>query len=195
MANLIIVSGPQAVGKMTVAEKLRDKIGYRLMTNHDSIELSDVVFERKSAAQKEFNLLIRSAAFETAVKYDVDMIFTFVMAYGEKEDLDYVNNLKQLFEQSGGNFYFVELSADLETGLQRNLTPHRLEMKPTKRDTEWTKNDILKTMEKYRLNSYDDEFICDNHIKIDNTNLQPEAVADIIIEKFKLNKERAKKGK
>ena len=193
MANLIIVSGPQAVGKMTVAEKLRDKIGYRLMTNHDSIELSDVVFERKSTAQKEFNLLIRRAAFETAVKYDVDMIFTFVMAYGEKEDLDYVNNLKELFEQSGGNFYFVELSADLETRLQRNLTPHRLEMKPTKRDAEWTKNDILKTLEKYRLNSYDDEFICDNHIKIDNTNLQPETVADIIIEKFKLNKERAKK--
>lgn len=193
MANLIIVSGPQAVGKMTVAEKLRDKIGYRLMTNHDSIELSDVIFERKSAAQKEFNLLIRSAAFETAVKYDVDMIFTFVMAYGEKEDLDYVNNLKELFEQSGGNFYFVELSADLETRLQRNLTPHRLEMKPTKRDTEWTKNDLLKTMEKYRLNSYDDEFICDNHIKIDNTNLQPEEVAEIIIGKFNLNKERAKK--
>ena len=117
------------------------------------------------------------------------------MAYGEKEDLDYVNNLKQLFEQSGGNFYFVELSADLETRLQRNLTPHRLEMKLTKRDTEWTKNDILKAMEKYRLNSNDDEFICDNHIKIDNTNLQPEAVADIIIEKFKLNKERTKKGK
>ena len=58
MANLIIVSGPQSLGKMTIAEKLRDKIGYRLMTNHDSIELSDVVFERKSTAQKEFNLLI-----------------------------------------------------------------------------------------------------------------------------------------
>ena len=195
MTNLIIVSGPQAVGKMTVAEKLRDKIGYRLMTNHDSIELSDVVFERKSTAQKEFNLLIRRAAFETAVKYDVDMIFTFVMTYGGKEDLDYVNNLKELFEQSGGKFYFAELSADLETRLQRNLTQHRLEMKPTKWDTEWTKNDILKTLEKYRLNSYDDEFICDNHIKIDNTNLQPEAVVDIIIEKFKLNKEWAKKGK
>ena len=107
MANLIIVSGPQAVGKMTVAEKLRDKTNFRLMTNHDSIELSDVVFERKSDAQKEFNLLIRKAAFETAVKYDIDMIFTFVMAYEEQEDLDYVNGLKKLFEESGGNFYFV----------------------------------------------------------------------------------------
>ncbi len=186
MANLIIVSGPQAVGKMTVAEKLRDKIGYRLMTNHDSIELSDVIFERKSPSQKEFNLLIRKAAFETAVKYNVDMIFTFVMAYGEQEDIDYVNQLKELFESTGGKFYFVELSADLETRLQRNLTPHRLEMKPTKRDTEWTKNDILKTMEKYRLNSYEDEFVCENHIKINNNNLLPEEVADIIIDKYGL---------
>ena len=194
MANLIIVSGPQAVGKMTVAEKLRDKIGYRLMTNHDSIELSDVIFERKSDAQKEFNLLIRKAAFETAVKHNIDMIFTFVMAYGEQEDLDYVNNLKTMFEDSGGKFYFVELSADLETRLQRNLTPHRLEMKPTKRDTEWTRNDILKTVEKYRLNSYDDEFICATHIKINNNNLEPDEVADIIIEKYGLDVEREDKS-
>lgn len=188
MANLIIVSGPQAVGKMTVAEKLRDKTNYRLMTNHDSIELSDVIFERKSDSQKEFNLLIRKAAFETAVKYNIDMIFTFVMAYGEKEDLKYINKLRRMFEKSGGKFYFVELSADLETRLKRNVTPHRLEKKPSKRDTEWTKNDILKTMEKYRLNSYENEFICENHLKIDNTNLSPEEVADIIIKKYKIKK-------
>ena len=35
MANLIIVSGPQAVGKMTVAESLSDKIGYSLMVNQE----------------------------------------------------------------------------------------------------------------------------------------------------------------
>ena len=188
MANLIIISGPQAVGKMTVAEALRDKIDYRLMTNHDSIELSDVVFERKSDAQKEFNLLIRNAAFETAVKYDVDLIFTFVMAYSEKEDWDYVMNLKNLFEESGGNFYFVELIADLDTRLKRNITPHRLERKPSKRDVEWSERDILKTYEKYRLNSYDDEFVCENHLKINNNNLLPDEVADIIIERYDLKK-------
>lgn len=190
MANLIVISGPQAVGKMTVAEKLRDKTGYRLMTNHDSIELSDVIFERNSMAQKEFNLLIRKAAFETAIKNDINMIFTFVMAYDEQKDREYINNLKELFENSGGTFYFVELIADLETRLQRNITPHRLEMKPTKRDTEWTKHDILTTVEKYRLNSYEDEFICENHIKINNNDLLPEEVADIIIEKYKINNKR-----
>ena len=188
MANLIIISGPQAVGKMTVAEALRDKTGYRLMTNHDSIELSDIVFERKSDAQKEFNLLIRKAAFETAIKHNVDLIFTFVMAYSEKEDWDYVYNLKNLFEESGGNFYFVELIADLDTRLKRNITPHRLERKPSKRDVAWSESDILKTYEKYRLNSYEDEFVCDNHLKIRNDELLPDEVADIIIEKFSLKK-------
>ena len=157
MANLIIISGPQAVGKMTVAETLRDKIGYRLMTNHDSIELSDIVFEMKSAAQKEFNSLIRVAAFNTACKYNENMIFTFVMAYGVDEELEYIMNLKKQFEATGGKFYFVELSADLETRLERNVTPHRLEKKPTKRDVERTKKDIIETMEKYRLNSFEDE--------------------------------------
>ena len=91
MANIIIVSGPQAVGKMTVAEHLRDKIGYSLMINHDSIEVSDKIFERGSDAQKELNKLIRKATFETALKYNKDMIFTFVTAYDQQSDIDYLN--------------------------------------------------------------------------------------------------------
>jgi len=39
MANLVIVCGPQAVGKMTVAESLRDKLRYNMMMNHDSIDI------------------------------------------------------------------------------------------------------------------------------------------------------------
>lgn len=190
MANLIIISGPQAVGKMTVAETLKNKIGYRMMTNHHSIELSDVIFERKSDAQKEFNLLIRKAAFETSVKYNIDLIFTFVMAYDEKRDIDYIKWLQNLFESTGGTFYFVELSASLNTRLERNITPHRIEMKPTKKDIEWTTKDILNSNLKYRLNSYEDEFICDNHIKINNDNLSPEEVADIIVKQFDLKSKR-----
>lgn len=187
MANLIIVSGPQAVGKMTVAESLRDKIGYSLMVNHDSIEVSDKIFERGSNAQKELNKLIRANAFQTAIKYNVDMIFTFVTAYDSQEDIKYLNELRTMFEATGGNFYFVELSADLQTRLERNVTPHRLESKFTKNDIEQSTKDLLETMEKYRLNSNDGEIICPNHIKINNTNLLPEEVANIVVKKFGLN--------
>lgn len=45
MANLIVVCGPQAVGKMSVAEQIQEKIRYNLMTNHDSIEVSDKILD------------------------------------------------------------------------------------------------------------------------------------------------------
>ena len=188
MANLIIVSGPQAVGKMTVGENLRDKIGYSLMVNHDSIEISDKIFKRGSEAQKELKRLIREDVFNLALKYDIDMIFTLVVAFDVKEETDYLNSLKNRFEASGGKFYFVELKADVETRLKRNVTPHRLEAKPTKKDLEWSKRDLLDTMEKYKLNTDDGEILFKNHIKIDNTNLSPDEVTEIIIEKFKLKR-------
>lgn len=76
MANLIIICGPQAVGKMTVAECLRDKLKYNLMMNHDSIEVSDRIFGFGTPAQKEFNAVFREKAFELAAKHHVDLIFT-----------------------------------------------------------------------------------------------------------------------
>jgi len=197
MANLIIVSGPQAVGKMTVAESLRDNIGYSLMVNHDSIEVSDKIFERGSDAQKELNKLIRANAFQTAIKYDIDMIFTFVTAYDCQEDIEYLNSLRSMFEATGGSFYFVELSADLQTRLERNVTPHRLASKFTKNDIERSTKDLLETIEKYRLNSNEGETICPNHLKINNTNLSPDEVSNIIIEKFglEIKKEKASKSR
>ena len=188
MANLIVVSGPQAVGKMTVAEKIKDLLGYSLMVNHDSIEVSDKIFGMGTPAQKELNSIIRKSAFETAIKYDIDMIFTFVTAFDSQEDIEYLNNLRTMFEATSGQFYFIELEADLETRLERNVTPHRLESKFTKNDVERSQKDLLDTMKKYRLNSNDGELICTNHIKINNTNLSPEEVAEQVIEYFKLEK-------
>ena len=44
----------------------------------------------------------------------------------------------------------------------------------------------MKDAENHRLNSDDGEIWFENHIKIDNTNLRPEKVADMVIEQFKL---------
>ena len=84
MANLIVVCGPQAVGKITVAESLRDKLKYNMMMNHDSIEVSDRIFGFNTPAQREFNSIFREKSFELAVKHNVDLPFTYVAAF-EKE--------------------------------------------------------------------------------------------------------------
>ena len=186
MANLIIVCGPQAVGKMTVAESLRDKLKYNMMMNHDSIELSDRIFGFATPAQKELNEDIREKVFSLAVKHNVDPIFTYVCAFNVPEEREYLTSLQRQFEQSGGRFIFVELSADLETRLARNETPHRMERKASKRDVAWSRADILRSDQQYRLNSDDGETWFENHLKINNTNLDPDEVADRVIDAFAL---------
>ena len=186
MANLIVVCGPHAVGKMTVAESLRDKLRYNMMMNHDSIELSDRIFGFATPAQKELNEEIRQKVFSLAVKHNVDMIFTYVCAFDEPEEREYLTELKDLFEQSGGQFYFVELSADIETRLARNETPHRMERKASKRDVAWSRANLLDGAAKYRLNSAEGKTWFENHLKIDNSHLEPDQVADLVIEKYHL---------
>ncbi len=186
MANLIVVCGPHAVGKMTVAESLRDKLRYNMMMNHDSIELSDRIFGFATLAQKELNECIREKTFELAVKHNVDLIFTYVCAFDEPEEKAYLTQLKNLFEHSGGRFFLVELFADIETRIARNETPHRLERKPSKRDVSWSRANLLDGAAKYRLNSNEDETWFENHLKIDNTSLEPDQVADMVISEFHL---------
>ena len=186
MANLIIVCGPQAVGKMTVAESLRDKLRYNMMMNHDSIEVSDRIFGFATPAQKEFNAYFREKAFELAVKHNVDLIFTYVCAFDMPQEREYLTSLKNLFEQAGGSFYFVELSADLETRLARNETPHRMERKASKKDVAWSRANLLKDAKNHRLNTEKNEVWFENHLKIDNTNLEPDQAADRVIEAFHL---------
>lgn len=186
MANLIVVCGPQAVGKMTVAESLRDKLKYNFMMNHDSIEMSDKIFGFATPAQREFSTAFREKVFELAVKHNVDMVFTYVCAFEMPEEREYLTGLADLFQSNGGKFYFVELSADLETRLKRNETPHRMERKVSKRDVEWSRSNLLKDAEEHRLNSEKDEIWFENHMKIDNTHLEPDQVADMVIAEFGL---------
>lgn len=186
MANLVIITEPIAVGKMTVAEALKEKIGYNLMVNHDSIEVSDKIFGFATPAQKEFNKLIRMSAFDTAVKHNESMIFTIKVDFNDNKELDYLNEIKSKFEKTGGTFYFIELSASVDVRLERNVTPNRLEKKKSKQDLEWSRKNLLSSQEKYRMNTNENEYWFENHLKINNENLSPEEVAQMIIDKFSL---------
>ena len=189
MSNAVIIVGPMAVVKMTVVEALKEKVGYGLMTNHDSIEISDKIFGFATPAQREFSELIRNAAFDTAVKYNESMIFTLVVDFNDKKEYEYVSKIKEKFESAGGNFYFIELSASQKVRLDRNITPNRLEKKKSKQDIEWSNNNLINGDIKYKLNSDDDEFLFENHYKINNEKLSPKEVAEMIIKKYNLKPE------
>ncbi|TKJ90695.1 shikimate kinase [Paenibacillus sp. CFBP13512] len=108
------------------------------------------------------------------------------MSIDLQSDWDYIENISDLFRSRGAEVYYVELEADLEERKVRNKTENRLIHKPTKRNTEWSENELIETNTLYRLNSLPDEIQKQHYLRINNTHLSADTVADMIIEKFKL---------
>jgi len=185
--KFILLFGPQAVGKMTVGQELEKITDLKLFHNHMTIDLVSPFFGYGTESGKRLVNLFRQEIFEEVAKSDLyGIVFTFVWAFDEKSDWDYVDKVCGIFESKGAEIYFAELASDIDERLQRNRSPHRLDCKPTKRDIEWSDNDLITTAEKYRLNSDEGEIKRQNYIKIDNTNLSPENVALRIKEAFHL---------
>ena len=69
---------------------------------------------------------------------------------------------------------------------QRNETPHRMQRKASKRDIGWSRADLLSSAQRHKLNTDRDEFWFNNYMKIDNSDLEPDAVADMVIREFNL---------
>ncbi|MBS4201365.1 AAA family ATPase [Bacillus sp. FJAT-49732] len=185
--KFILIVGPQAVGKMTIGQELEKMTDLKLFHNHITIEMVTPFFSYGTDAGKRLVKLFREEIFKEVANSDLPgLIFTYVCAFNMKEDLDYMDEICQIFESKGGTVYFVELEADVEERLERNKSPHRLEQKPTKRNIEWSERDLLKSMEKYRLNSIEGEINREHYLRINNTNLSAEEVAKMIKEEFQL---------
>lgn len=187
MAKLVLIIGPQAVGKMTVGQELEKITELKFMHNHETLELPARIFGWGSESRKRLTELFRTAIFEEMAKSDLEgLIFTMVFAFDHKEEWEWLERTKSIFEKNNGEIFIVELEADIEERLKRNKTENRLNNKPSKRNVEFTEREIIEDTQKYRLNSIDGEIKEKNYIKIDNTNLSAEQVAKMINEKFAL---------
>jgi hypothetical protein len=185
--KLIIITGPHAVGKMTVGQELTKITPLKLFHNHISIELVASLMPFGTPAARELNERIRSDVFDVFSKSEeYGLIFTFMWAFDMKSDWDYILNLEKLFLSRGAEVYYVELEADYDLRLSRNKTENRLNEKPTKRNLEFSESMFKNIEDKYRLNSYDGEIKKKHYLRINNTNLEAKDVAIQIKKMFSL---------
>lgn len=185
--KLILIFGPQAVGKMTVEHELEKITGLKLFHNHMPIELVAPFFSYGTPTGKKIVGVIRNEIFTEVASSDLEgLIFTFLWYFDSKEDWDYTEKVAKIFKDKGAEVYYVELEANEEERIKRNKTEHRLEHKPTKRNIEWSEGELKKSNLEHRLNSKEGEINKKNYIRIDNTNLEPNEVALTIKEKFNL---------
>jgi len=182
--KFVIIFGPSAVGKMTVGKALAEKTGLKLFHNHLSIEAVRPVFDFGTPAFNRLVTMIRLETFkEMAKSEEKGLIFTFVWALDEPEEFAYIDRAVDIFKAVGAAIFYVELEADLKTRLVRNKQEDRLLEKPSKRDKELAER-VLYYEEKYQLNTKEGTFDRPNHLKINNQNLTPEIVAEMICNKF-----------
>ena len=187
MPKFVLIIGPQAVGKMTVGQQLSKITGYKLLHNHMTIEMVRLIFDYDKETFLKMNSVIRYEIFkEFAKSKEKGIIFTACFDFGKdfQIEIEQANRFMELFEES----YVVELEASLEERLKRNKTENRLANKASKRDLEWSENDLIKSLTKHKLNSEHEKKkkIFKNYIRINNENLSAEEVAKIIKEKFNL---------
>ena len=179
--NLIIICGPPASGKMTVGQELAKKTGYKLFHNHMSLELVNQFFDFGTPNFSRLDRNIRFDIFKEIADSDIEgLIFTIVWAFSEKEDEAYIDEIIEVFSQREPKVCLVELACELSERLIRNKHENRLAHKASKRDVAFSEKVLLDSEARYRMNSIEGELPGKSLLKIDNTQLSAEAVADRI---------------
>jgi hypothetical protein len=185
--TLIFIIGPPAVGKMTVGHELARRTGLTLFHNHHTIEL---VLQFFPFGSPPFGRLVRD--FRRRIMEEVadsglpGLIFTYVWAFDQPSDHAAVAELAAIFTSRGGRVVYVELQAALDERLRRNETEFRLSQKPSKRDVAFSRRLLLENDARYQLDSagrFEDRA---DWLRIENTALAPDVVAERIITHFGL---------
>jgi cytidylate kinase len=186
--QLVIITGPHAVGKMTVGQELAKITGLRLFHNHMSIELALKLFDFGTPGFRALNETIRKTVFEQFAAGDLPgLIFTYMIDFDELREFLYLNEIIELFSSHGAACHVVELCADFDTRIARNKSENRLAQKESKRNVERSEAEMRHTQATHRLNSREGEILpFESYIKIDNTNLAPDEVAKMIKERFEI---------
>jgi hypothetical protein len=97
-----------------------------------------------------------------------------------------VKDVLKIFKSRGGKVFFVELEASQKKRLERNRTEFRLAEKVSKRNIEWSDNNLVWMDEKYQLNTEKFPFEEELYLKINNENLEAAEVAQQIKKTFSL---------
>ena len=182
--KLIFIIGDSAVGKMTVGQELTKITDLRLFYNHMMIE---PVIEIFGTYEPKTVFDLRDVIFKHfAASDNYGLIFTYMMAFDEASEWEYLEHVKSIFAPYNTEFYYVELIAPQEVRLERNATENRLRNKPSKRDIELSNKRLVHDDEKYRCVSYEGEFPFDNYLRIENSDKSAEEVAKIIQQTFTL---------
>jgi RNase adaptor protein for sRNA GlmZ degradation len=116
--ELVILYGPPGVGKLTVAEALAERTGYKVFHNHLTVDLVTSLFPFGTEPAVRLSSKYRIEMLEEAARAGLPgVIHTFVYAAGE--DDVFMQQLIDAVEPHGGHVTLVLLTCDPEILMRR----------------------------------------------------------------------------
>jgi shikimate kinase len=115
--KLIVLYGPPAAGKYTIAKALSEKTEYKFFHNHLTVDLLKSVFTFGTPDFFRLSQKIRLDIFEQAAKENISIIFTYV--YGKDKDDDFIKRMLQTVTSNGGEVVFIQIYCEKEELLKR----------------------------------------------------------------------------
>jgi AAA domain len=176
--KLIVIHGPPAAGKLTVATALAKLTGFKVFHNHLSIDCTKPVFEFGSGAFWDINAVIRCEVIAHAARQNIDLIHTF--CYGKGEDDEYFRRLIAAAENNGGIVHPVVLNCSDDVRRTRIVDASRVDLKKLTDPSA-----VGRPHDKFDLGSAHPD-LEDVTLFIDNSDLSPEEAASLIISRFGL---------
>jgi shikimate kinase len=121
--KLLLLYGPPAVGKLTIAKEIARLTGFKVFHAHLTVDLVVSIFPRDTPTYLQLVWDLRCAVFAQAVRAHLDgLIFTTV--YGRDRE-PFIARSVEVVESCGGEVYFVHLSCQTETLRQRVVREDR----------------------------------------------------------------------
>ncbi len=184
----MLITGPPAVGKMTVGRAICARSDYRLFHNHHTVEPLLEVFGHGTSSFERLTLEFRRRVLEEAVEHGVKLVFTFVWGVDDPAEADLVRQMIEPYRDAGLPVRWVELYADLDTRLARNTGADRISSKPSKADLVWSDAHVREMEERHRMNTdpgdptLADQLLGDvEHLRLDNAALTADEAAQRVL--------------
>lgn len=174
--KLMLIYGPPAAGKLTVARELAKQTGFKLFHNHLTIDLALELEPERTPERFELVRMLREAVFTWAAEKDINLIFTFVHASGI--DDEWLHKVDGIITKAGGTVCPVQLIPPHETLFQRLNEASRQNSSKLTNSAE-----LSKSLDKYEL--YEPVKL-EQNLVIDNSELSPQKVAEEIIAHYSL---------
>jgi cytidylate kinase len=174
--KLIVLYGPPAAGKYTIAKALAERLGFKLFHNHLTIDLLKSVLPFGTPDFFRLSQKIRLEIFEEAAKQKVEGII-FTKVYEKDVDDSFIQQMIDVIESSGGHIVFVQIYCEKETLLKRVGEESRKQFQKVK-----SEEDLIDMLDSGEMMSAI-PFV--ESIKIDSTRLSVEETVEKVLQSIK----------